>query len=107
MYIQPTFEASGVFTLLRPIFFTLLIVALFVFIVVIVPKLRKALLNGFAVLSLGILSIFLSAQILFYTGIIVDEINLGGDPVTFYSFFVIAGIWTINLIVYLYTVDKK
>ena len=100
MYTYESFETLGVFTLLRPIFITILVVSLLLFFVIIIPKFKNKVINGFTVLVLSVISILVSGQLLFYHGIIVDEIGLGGDPVSFYIFLAIVGIGILNLIIY-------
>jgi len=63
--------------------------------------------NGFTVLSMSAISILVSGQLLYYSGIIVDEIGLGGDPVSFFLFLAITGIGIINLIIYFSTQGKS
>ena len=75
MYTYESFETMGSFTLLRPIFITLLIVSVMMFILVILPRTKNKIISGFTVSFISILSILVSAQVLFYSGIIVDEIN--------------------------------
>lgn len=79
MYTYNSFESLGVFTLLRPIFITILVVSLLLLCIIIIPKLKNKMINGFSVLSLTSISILVSGQLLFYSGIIVDEIGLGGE----------------------------
>jgi hypothetical protein len=100
MYTYESFEEFGEFTLLRPIFITFLLVALILFLIVILPRTKNKLINGFTVTSISIISILVSAQLLFYHGIIVDEINLAGDPVSFTMFLVIVGFSVLNSIIY-------
>ncbi|MBM7587490.1 hypothetical protein JOC86_004063 [Bacillus pakistanensis] len=56
--------------------------------------------SGIQVLSLSIISILVSAQVLFYSGIIVDEVGLGGDAVSTYLFLAIVGFSILNPIIY-------
>lgn len=100
MYTYESFETLGAFTLLRPIFITMLLISLFLFAVMVIPRLNNKLINGFTVLSLTAILILVSGQLLFYSGIIVDEIGLGGDHVSFFMFLAIAGLGSINLITY-------
>ena len=100
MFTYESFETLGVFTLFRPIFVTFVILCLILFINVILPKTKSKIVNGFTVTSLSIVSIIVSGQLLFDIGIIADEINLGGDPVSFYMFIVIVGFGLINPVIY-------
>lgn len=107
MYTEKTFETLGAFTLLRPIFFTILVATLLLLLVVIIPYLKNRMINGLTVFSMTIISILVSGQLLYYSGIIVDEIGLGGDRVSTYLFLAITGIGIINLIIYFSTQGKS
>ncbi len=107
MYTEKSFETLGAFTLLRPIFITILVISLLLFFIIIIPKLKNEMINGFTVLSLSAISILVSGQLLYYSGIVVDEIGLGGDPVSFFIFLAITGIGIINLIIYSSTQGKS
>ncbi|TDL31283.1 hypothetical protein E2R51_12980 [Jeotgalibacillus sp. S-D1] len=92
-------KTLGSFTLLRPIFFTLLVVSLFLLLAVLVPK-TKNLLNGFTVACISFVTIVVCAQLLFYGAIIADETNLGGDAVSTYLVLIILGISLFNPFIY-------
>ena len=100
MYTYESFETLGSFTLLRPIFVTFLIVSLILLVIIILPRTKNKIINGFTVACISIPSILVSAQILFYSGIIVDEINLGGDAVSTVLFLAITVINILNFIIY-------
>lgn len=100
MYTYESFEEFGVFTLLRPILITFLLVSLMLFLIVLFPRAKNKLINGFTVISISVITILVSAQLLFFHGIIVDEINLAGDPVSFNMFLVIVGLSILNFIIY-------
>jgi uncharacterized Tic20 family protein len=70
------------------------------FLIVLFPKAKNKLINGFTITSISVISILVSAQLLFFHGIIVDEINLAGDPVSFTMFLVIVGLSILNFIIY-------
>ncbi|HZH59021.1 MAG TPA: hypothetical protein VEY70_05530, partial [Metabacillus sp.] len=61
---------------------------------------RNKMINKITVLSVSSITILVSVQLLFYSGIIVDEIGLGGDPVSFTLFLTIFGFGIINCFVY-------
>lgn len=105
IYTYNSFESLGVFTLHRPVFITLLILSILFFIIT-SPRFRKYM-NEFTVLTLTVASIVVSGQLLYFDGIIVDEVGLGGDPVSLILFLTIAGIGIINLIVYFSTKEKS
>jgi hypothetical protein len=96
MYTYESFETLGVFTLLRPIFVTFIIAALFMFLIIIFPKIRIKIASGLSVVGLSLVSVVASAQLLYYDAIIVDELGLGGDAVTTYMFLVILILGFVN-----------
>lgn len=100
MYTDSMFENLGHFTLFRPVFISILVGSLLLSLILIIPKLKNKLINGFTVISLSVLSILVSGQLLYNSGIIVDEIGLRGDPVTFYIFIAITGMGILNPIIY-------
>lgn len=100
MYTYESFEKFGSFILLRPVFGTLLTASILLFLILIIPKARGKLLNGFIIISISVLSIVVSAQVLFYDAIIVDELGLGGDAVTTYIFLGIVGFSLLNPLLY-------
>ncbi|MDE5416178.1 hypothetical protein [Alkalihalobacterium chitinilyticum] len=107
MYTYDSFETLGVFTLLRPMYITVLVMSLLLFFIIIIPKFYTRWLNGFAIISLTSVLIFVSCQLLYYSGIIVDEIGLGGDPVSFYLFLAITIMGAINIIIYFLKCGKS
>jgi len=106
LYTYDSFETAGAFTLMRPIFITLLIVSLLLFVIIILPKLRRELANGSLVFGLSFVSLIISAQLLYYHAIIVDEIGLSGDGVSTLLFLVNAIFCIANPIVFLVKVNK-
>jgi energy-coupling factor transporter transmembrane protein EcfT len=86
MYTHETFVTDGLFTLMRPIYFTMLILAILLFLMIISRRLRERLLNLFNVVSLSLILGIITVQVTYYDAIIVDEIGLGGDPTTFFRF---------------------
>lgn len=107
MYTEKSFETLGAFTLLRPVFIIILVISLALFIILVIPKLKNDLINGFTVLSLSAFSILVSGQLLYYEGIIADETGLSGDAISSYIFLAITGIGIINSIVYFATQRKS
>lgn len=102
MYTYESFATSGAFTLLRPIFITFLLVSISLFLLVIMPTIKKKLVNSFSVISLSIISVIVSGQLMFYEAIIVDEIGLSSDGVSFYLFLAILILGITNPIIYFY-----
>lgn len=100
MYTYESFETLGAFTLMRPIFSTFLVISILLLLLVLIPRTKKTYINGFTVISISTISILISAQLLFYEGIIVDEIGLGGDTVSTIIFLAIVGLGILNPILY-------
>jgi hypothetical protein len=77
------------------------------FLFVLVPGFKNKLINGFTVISISTVSVVVSVQLLIGIGIIADEINLGGGPVSNILFLVIAGFGLINPFIYFFTQKKE
>ncbi|RSD28663.1 hypothetical protein [Mesobacillus subterraneus] len=80
MYTYETFLSDGVFTLLRPVFFTLLLVSIILLLLILYPRTRQRMLNTFSVISLSAIFGIITVQVIYYDAIIVDELSFGGDP---------------------------
>lgn len=76
------------------------------FLVVIIPQLKNRIMNGFTWISISIISIVVSSQLLFYEAIIVDEINLGADVVSTYLFLAIIGFSIINTYLFFKRIER-
>lgn len=100
MYTYQSFETHGTFTLLRPIYMTLLIFSIILFIAVVTPKIRTKFLNWFVVLTLYLVLLIVSVQVVFHDAIIVDELGLGGDSFATTVFVLIASINFASLVIY-------
>lgn len=107
MYTHKSIETIGTLTMLIPIFISFLVASLILFFIMIILKQKNKMINGFTVLSLSAISILVSGQLLYSSGIIVDEIGLNGDPALFYSFLAITGMGIINPIIYFSTHGKS
>jgi hypothetical protein len=107
MYTTETFVTDGAFTLMRPIFFTLLILAILLFILIISRKLREKLLNRFSVGSLSFILGLITVQVTYYDAIIVDEIGLGGDPTTFFLALIILALSVLNPMLFFWLNSKS
>ncbi|UOQ44216.1 hypothetical protein MUN89_20560 [Halobacillus salinarum] len=101
-YTYDSFVTSGDFTLLRPVFLTMLLFSLGLFFFIVIPKLRK-LVNGLAVTGVSIAMIIVSAQLLYFSGIIVDELGLGGDITAANLFIAILILGMANPLLWFYT----
>ena len=106
MYTYETFVTEGSFTLMRPVFFTMLILAILLFIMIISPQLRVKLLNRFSVMSLSAIFGIITIQVMYYDAIIVDEIGLGGDPTSFFIALMIFALCMLNPVLYYYLNSK-
>ncbi|RNF38970.1 hypothetical protein [Planococcus salinus] len=84
MYIHPSFSTDGSFTLLQPLYTTLLVVSVLLFVLIFLPITRRKFINGFTVVALSLLMMWISIQLIYFDAIIVDEIGLGGNPITFF-----------------------
>lgn len=107
MYTYESFERLGAFILLRPIFLTFLIISLLLFLVVVIPRLKNKIINGFTVICISTISVVVTSQLLFYDAIIVDEINLGGDGVSTYMFLAIIVFSILNTILFFISGERK
>ncbi|KIV54933.1 hypothetical protein TS64_13430 [Aneurinibacillus migulanus] len=79
---------------------TFLIMSFILFFIISILKTKQKFINGFTVISLSILSIIISAQVVIYHAIIVDEISLGGDKISMFMFLVIGAFGFLNPIIY-------
>lgn len=107
MFTYETFVTDGSFTLMRPIFFTLLLLSILVFIMIISLKLREKLLNSFSIASLSFIIGVITVQVTYYDAIIVDEIGLGGDPMTFFLALAILGLSVLNPMLFFWLNSKS
>ena len=107
MYLYESFESSGTFTLLRPVYLTLVIIVLLLFLAIVIPAIRRNFITGFTVVSLSAVLVIVSAQIMFYHAVIVDEIGLGGDSIAFYSFLIVTAASFVNLLIYFGSKSRK
>jgi len=99
MYTYDSFVSHGTFTLLRPVPFTLLLVSLVVFLFILIPRTRKFI-NGFSVIIMAALTSVITLQLIFYNGILADELNLSGDGVSLTIGILIIALNGFNLVTY-------
>lgn len=101
-YTYENFAKDGTLTLLDPLFTLMLIFsALFVIIV-----LRFAI-NPKIMLFISTFIILLSAQLFYISGILVDELNLGGSEKNFYMLIAIAVIQVVCILIAFAKSKKK
>ncbi|MER2261493.1 MAG: hypothetical protein ABS934_05710 [Psychrobacillus sp.] len=101
-----SFEAFSTFILMRPIFITFLVIAVILLIAIVLFKTPKWI-TAFTISVVSIISIVVCAQVLFLEGIVVDELNLSGDPVSLYMFFAITLLSILNLLIYFFRQEKR
>ncbi|MGE7603496.1 hypothetical protein ACQKL5_13565 [Peribacillus sp. NPDC097675] len=106
MYTYESFETDGVFTLLRPILFTFVILGFLLFIGIILPKALNTFLHATTVISMSLLSIIVSAQVVFYDAIIVDELSLGGDAMATSMYLIIIVFGIVNPLIYFFRQNR-
>jgi hypothetical protein len=87
------------FDYLRPIFITFIVLLILLFIAILQSNKQK-LVNAFSVFSISLISVIISGITLFIEGSIVDDLNLSGDSVSTYLFFVIVILCIVNLFLY-------
>ncbi|ARI77810.1 hypothetical protein [Halobacillus mangrovi] len=100
MFTYDSFVTDGAFTLMRPVFVLLLCIMLALFFIILFPRLRRRFTNGLSVVGLSVVSLAVSCQLLYYSGIIVDEFGLGGDEISTYLFLLIAAFASLNSFIY-------
>lgn len=100
MYTYESFVSHGTFTLLRPVSFTLLLVSLVVFLSILIPQTRRKFINGFSVIIMAALTSVMTLQLIFYNGILADELNLSGDGVSLTIGILILALNGLNLVTY-------
>ncbi len=100
MFTYDSFETLGVFTLLRPMFITLLVVSIVTMVMLLIPKTRDKWLKGYLVPVLSLIIIVFCTQLLYYSAIIVDELGLGGDAGATGMYGVIVALGIVNSIIY-------
>ena len=80
-FTYKNFEIDGIFTLLDPIFQVLLLFSILFLVIVILKKVSFGLCLLFASFT-----VIVSGQLLWFSAIIVDELNLGGNSTGTYMF---------------------
>lgn len=99
MYIWS--NSGGAISLLysRPLFIFFIVVLSALFITILIQT-KKQLVTGLHVITIAIISLFISGLILFLEGIIVDDLNLSGDTISTYMFLIIVALCLINSVTY-------
>ena len=88
----------------RPAFITMILVLLLLLILVLF-KVKLKQLNGFTVMSISLICLIVAAINIWQEGIVVDELNLVGDSVSFVMFLVIVVLSFLNPV--LFSIKRK
>lgn len=107
MFTYGSFVIDGTFTLMRPVFALFLGIMLTLLFIILFPRLRRRFTNGLSVVGLSVVSCVVSGQLLYYSGIIVDEFGLGGDEISTYLFLLIAAFALLNSFIYFVLESKN
>ncbi|KQU23390.1 MULTISPECIES: hypothetical protein [Priestia] len=99
MYIWSNNEGAISLLYSRPVFI-FFIVVLSALLITILMQNKKQLVTGLHVITIAIISLFISGLILFLEGIIVDDLNLSGDTISTYMFLIIVALCLINSVTY-------
>jgi hypothetical protein len=86
-------------TLFRPLLIFLIIALVGVLFFLILIK-RSPRVSGFLVAVFSVLSITISALLMYRMGVLADELNRAGDPFSFFLFLIISVLSIANLAVY-------
>ncbi|WP_019241155.1 MULTISPECIES: hypothetical protein [Bacillus] len=87
-----------VFDYVRPIFIFLLIFSIFTFCMIWIRKNKMAGLDRYYIFCLSFLCIAVSGMLSWQTGMIVDDLNMNGDGVSFILFLCIFAINIVNVV---------
>jgi len=85
----------------RPIYIAIIIVLLLLLLFSIFYKWKYRLIIGITMSIVSLFSIMISAYYLAEIGIIADEKNMGGDPVSFNMFLLIVGLSILNPVIFM------
>ncbi|MFP7221502.1 hypothetical protein SFC65_04560 [Priestia filamentosa] len=86
-------------TLFRPLLIFLIVALVGVlFFLIVIKRYRRV--SGFLVAVFSVLSIIISAFLLYKMGVLADELNGGGDSFSFFLFLIISVLSIANLAVY-------
>ena len=99
MYIWSNSEGAISLLFSRPVFIFFIVVLAALFIIILMQN-KKQLVTGLHVITIVIISLLISGLILFLEGIIVDDLNLSGDTISFYMFLIIVSLCVINSVTY-------
>ncbi|MDQ0273999.1 hypothetical protein J2S17_005962 [Cytobacillus purgationiresistens] len=107
MFTYDTFEVSGSFTLMRPVFISCLIISIILLISIMVAHFRQRKMSCLTVIGISVMTMLISSQLIFYQGIIVDEIGSGGDSLSFIIYVATVCLSFANPLIFLYLFKEK
>ncbi|NRR04046.1 hypothetical protein HP570_17640 [Brevibacillus sp. RS1.1] len=87
--------------LLRFVMITFIISLVVISVALLLQKKKGNLVNGFTLSMISAISVTVSGTNLMMMGYIADELNLGGDDMSTYMFFIIVGLNILNFLLYL------
>ncbi|GAB1533157.1 MULTISPECIES: hypothetical protein [Brevibacillus] len=87
--------------LLRFVMITFIISLVVISVALLLQKKQGNLVNGFTLSMISAISVTVSGTNLMIMGYIADELNLGGDDMSTYMFFIIVGLNILNFLLYL------
>ncbi|BAH45659.1 conserved hypothetical membrane protein [Brevibacillus brevis NBRC 100599] len=87
--------------LLRFVMITFIISLVVISVAILLQKKKGNLVNGFTLSMISAISVTVSGTNLMMMGYIADELNLGGDDMSTYMFFIIVGLNILNFLLYL------
>ena len=93
-------EGLEIYDFLRLVFSVFIISLMVISIILLVQRKENTIVNGFTVISTSIISIIVSGMNLIIMGYMADELNLAGDVISSYMFFIIIGLSILNLFIY-------
>lgn len=100
-------EGLQIYDFSRLVLITFIISLIVIFITLLVQRTRRNIVNGFTISVISIISMIVSGIILIIGWYIADELNIAGDAISSYMFFVILGLNILNLFVYIKNKNVK
>lgn len=90
------------FSNFRPIFILFIVILIVSLIVILFQKNHYKIINGYTVIITLLITYIVSAILLYQTGILADELGMGGNALSTIMFFVIILLGFVNYLVYLF-----
>ncbi|WP_430510830.1 hypothetical protein [Gottfriedia solisilvae] len=95
------------FDYFRSVFIFLIVVLVISSAISTFQKKGAKILNGFAIVTISLICAVVAGVLLYKMGYIVDELNLGGDPVSTYMVIGIGVLSVVNLFTYFLRDNRK